>query len=140
MTEPTAPMDLRDWPCTNPDHLGLCMEGHVHKDHVPAPSRHVAESDLQAMATTLVEHGYLVFKVPECKAGERGHGRHTLITRSGMCPGREPMPHGLTRFHQGSFGMWAMCSCGGSFATYTFADDADAPSPWDRHKAEVGIE
>lgn len=25
---------LRDWPCTNADHHGLCSADHVHADHV----------------------------------------------------------------------------------------------------------
>ena len=30
---PTESAALHDWPCTNPDHLGLCTDGHVHVDH-----------------------------------------------------------------------------------------------------------
>lgn len=35
MTEP-ATAALRDWPCTNADHHGLCSADHVHADHVHA--------------------------------------------------------------------------------------------------------
>lgn len=33
MGDETAANGLIDWPCTNPDHLGLCTDNHVHTDH-----------------------------------------------------------------------------------------------------------
>lgn len=48
------------------------------------------------------------------------------------------MPHAFSNLHQGSFGIWVYCACGGSFADYRL-DDSDEPTPWEQHKAEQGI-
>ena len=92
----------------------------------------------EEMAAHLGQRGYLVAKIPPCSRQGRGHGRHTLITRSGMCDGEEPMPHAFASLHDGSFGPWVYCACGRGFAWYR-PDDSDEPTPWDQHKAEHGI-
>lgn len=89
-------------------------------------------SVLSEMAAALRAAGYLVVKVPPCER-DFGHGRHSLITRSAMCEGREPIPHAPINGHFGSFGWRVICACGGDFATY------DEPSEWDEHKAEHNI-
>lgn len=82
---------------------------------------------------------YLVFKAPECKVKGRGHGRHTLMTRSAMCPGEEPMPHGYAHFHMGTFGPWIKCRCGREFSDYHFDPENAEPTNWQAHKTEHGI-
>lgn len=84
----------------------------------------------EEMADVLRSHGYLVVKVPECNK-DYGHGKHVLITRSGVCQGKEPIPHGYHSSHVGTFGMWVNCQCGKSFS-----DCTDDPTPWGLHKAE----
>lgn len=93
-------------------------------------------SDLPAdatMAAALRRHGYLVVKIPACKKTGQGHGSHTLITRTAMCDGEEPKPHGLASSHLGTFGMWCYCACGRGFADYTLGDPE--PTPWEEHMA-----
>lgn len=81
----------------------------------------------------LQDAGYLVVKIPPCKRTGRGHGSHTLITRSAMCPGEEPKPHAIQNRTLGAFGPWVHCACGESFSDY--ADDR--PTNWEKHKQEV---
>jgi hypothetical protein len=89
------------------------------------------------MAAHLRENGYLVFKVPPCNRMERGHGRHALLTRSAMCEGQEPVPHGFHSTHFGSFGPWNSCTCGRDFNDYS--EDENGLTPWQRHMAEVSL-
>jgi hypothetical protein len=91
----------------------------------------------QEMAQALTAAGYLVVKIPDCKHGG-GHGRHTLITRSAMCEGAEPIPHGWVNGHSGSFGWRNICACGRSFADYNINDDDTSPTAWQKHQAETG--
>lgn len=83
----------------------------------------------------LREAGYLVMWIPPCKV-TRDHGKHILVTRSATCPGGGTIPHGLQSTWHGSFGWWANCQCGDSFAMYG-ADDE--PTNWDKHQAEHGL-
>jgi len=92
--------------------------------------------DLRRMANQLRHAGYMVVKIPPCTKDEP-HGRHTLITRSVSCPGREPIPHGHVTSYLGSFGMRVTCLCGESFSDSPMDDDG--PSDWEEHKAEHGV-
>lgn len=90
---------------------------------------------LIAMAQTLQDNGYLVFKVPPCNRNGHGHGRHVLLTRSAVCEGKEPVPHGFHSSHLGTFGFWNHCQCGRDFNDYSRGDDGQ--TPWERHVVEV---
>ncbi len=85
----------------------------------------------------LREQGYLVVKIPACDKAGKGHGRHSLITRTANCEGEEPMPHGLRNVHQGTFAPWVNCACGHSFNDGPFDDGS--PSEWQKHKEEHGV-
>lgn len=85
-------------------------------------------TDLNLLAQELRANGYLVIKIPECRRPE-GHGRHILVTRSAICDGVEPIPHGLRQSAQGLFYMWYTCLCGKDFNT----------EDWNQHKKEHGI-
>ena len=63
--------------------------------------------------------GFLVAKIPDCNRMDHPHGRHSLITRTASCPGKEPLPHGFANGHLGSFGWIVTCACGESFRDYT---------------------
>ena len=45
--------------------------------------------------------GFLVAKIPDCNRMDHPHGRHSLITRTASCPGKEPLPHGFANGHFG---------------------------------------
>jgi len=91
------------------------------------------------MIKTLSDAGYLVVKVPPCDI-ERGHGRHSLVTRSAMCPGKEPIPHAFLNGYMSSFGFNAVCACGRHLSTVPTGEDATGPSEWDEHKTEHDID
>jgi hypothetical protein len=94
--------------------------------------------EIKAAIALLREAGFLVAKIPECKKGDRDHGRHTLLVRSAMCDGGGTIPHGYHSSFMGSFGMWVNCLCGHSFSDYDNSDDR--PSKWAEHKQEHKIE
>ena len=100
------------------------------------PMSDVAKPNLRDMIDNLTAAGYLVFKADECKYQDRPHGRHTLTTRSAVCEGIEPMPHGVQGGNFGTFGYWVNCQCGHSFAHYGAEGEQ---TPWERHKMEKAI-
>jgi hypothetical protein len=95
-------------------------------------SETTAEERLEAAVSLLRENGYQVSRKTACTT-VGGHGRHTLKTRSEVCPGEEPMPHGYRSGHQGTFDWWVHCQCGSAFP------DNDGPRGWAAHTAEHGI-
>lgn len=88
---------------------------------------------IQAAFQLLGDNGYMVFKIPEC-AMPPGHGRHTLRTRSAMCEGVGPIPHGYHNAYFGSFGPIINCRCGLAFSDY-----GSKPSQWVKHQQEHGL-
>jgi hypothetical protein len=94
----------------------------------------MASDEVKAAFELLTNEGFLVVKIPPCEKEGQDHGKHTLITRSAMCPGGGTIPHGLRNWHQGSFGMWADCLCGSSFSDYY--GTAEDPSDWEKHKIQ----
>lgn len=93
-------------------------------------------SPLDEAKALLAAEGYMVVKIPECRYGERQHGRHGLVTRTAMCPGSEVLPHGYSGYHLGSFGGWIRCKCGSEFRDYGTEDERH----WDVHKATHNID
>lgn len=94
-------------------------------------------SPVEDAVALLTDAGYTVFLPPACKR-PGGHGRHSLMTRSAMCPGVEPIPHGLHSVRTGSFGPIVDCRCGSSFRHDDWAGTG-RPSQWEKHKAEHDI-
>jgi hypothetical protein len=83
----------------------------------------------------LKAEGYLVVKIPQCKHGDKSHGRHILITKSASCPGANPQ-HGYVSTHYGTFGPWIRCRCGYEFSDYY----GDPKTNWQKHREEYGVE
>ena len=86
--------------------------------------------DLTTMASLLREAGYQVIRTPGCtKPG--GHGKHTLAVKTVMCPGVEPIPHGVQNVYNSTFGLKVTCACGTDFL-----DTGEEPTEWKQHEAE----
>lgn len=97
------------------------------------PSEGRAELDEAEMVEALRESGYLVVKIPPCSK-QGGHGRHELVTKTVMCEGAEPIPHGYHSSFHTALGVRVNCRCGRSFS-----DATDRPTPWDEHMEEHGV-
>jgi hypothetical protein len=94
-------------------------------------SKHIKE-----IIVELQEAGFMVFKVPKCELGN-GHGRHVLKTRSAICEGKEPIPHGYQNSSSRGLlgGSSVYCRCGLSFTSFSGEKD----TPWEQHKREFKI-
>ena len=97
----------------------------------------MSKEKLFAEAIQMLEgNGFAVIKLPKCK-NDSPHGKHSLKTKTYMCDGKEPIPHGYNSGYFGSFGWRVNCLCGDSFPDYPIADGEK--SAWKKHQKEHGL-